>query len=92
MRCPYCPADVPDLGNHFGGYKCEPCPGVRMAFDASYWPGLVDHYRITDAERAQRKATAVRKRRDARRRELAVAEQMGWGRRGRAPTHEGMRL
>lgn len=30
--CPFCGAAVPDLGNHYGGHRCEPCPKVADAF------------------------------------------------------------
>ena len=93
MRCQYCHAEVPEglMGYHYAGYQQPPCPEVRMALDPAWWPGLVDHYRISETEKAERKATAVRKRREVRRREQAVAIELGLRKR-HAPSHAGASL
>lgn len=38
MICPYCRADVEDLGRHYAHNPPRGCPQVALAFDRDYWP------------------------------------------------------
>jgi len=73
MRCPFCRADVPNLGDHYGGFNCEPCPDVRMAFDPNWWPIAKRGEEMPEEDKAERRRARVQRWRDAGRRRQALA-------------------
>lgn len=84
FTCPFCKADVPDLGWHYGGWKCMPCPEVLHAFGPEHLkhnghvadPMLAEPK--SERERAENRAARIRRWRASRKR--------------RAPSHAGDRL
>jgi len=74
MRCPFCRADVPDLGHHYGGHNCDPCPDVLHAFGPDQHlptgPQPMD-----DEEKAERRRVRVQAWRDLGRRKRRIAQE-----------------
>jgi len=73
--CPFCGAAVPDLAYHYGGYRCEPCREVRMAFDPAWWPSDERRRAIGDDERRLRRNAGIRRARAIRARKAELRQE-----------------